>query len=92
MKTFTDYVIQNHPDPDSVYYANSGRWTDRLQSRWDQIDKLAQAYAEQEMVKFAKFVDDAGFVPKPDCVWLNFEAAIELTDAELLQKYREQNK
>jgi hypothetical protein len=81
--TFTEFVIQNHPDPNDVL----------VDCRIDELNKLAQAYADAQSLEFARFVDDAGFVPESDNIWINVgDDVLRLTDAELLQKYREQNK
>jgi len=79
MKTFTDYVIQNHPDPDTLQDG-----TMKGADRYDQLEKLAQAYADANAIEFAKWVDEQPLL-------VGYEQQ-EITWGKLLQKYREQNK
>jgi len=78
MKTFTDYVIQNHPDPDSI---------GDERTNWGEIGKLAQAYAYANAIEFAKFV-----LKQPLSIQIENSTITIQNESELLQKYREQNK
>ena len=40
---FTRFVINNHPDPDSIYGG-----------KWDEIEKMAEAYAHESFLEGVK--------------------------------------
>lgn len=47
---FTEFVIKNHPDPDSLVGDSLTKWT--------QIQKLAQQYADEEKKKLLEWISE----------------------------------
>ena len=76
MKNFIEYIINHHPDPDSLATGSD--------NKFDQFVKLAQAYADAQGVDVARWIVGK-MIDEPDFM-------LRHSDSELLQKYREQNK
>jgi hypothetical protein len=51
--SFTEFILNNHPDPDGFYRT----FIFEKYDDWEEMKKLAQAYADAQSLEFAKWAD-----------------------------------
>ena len=83
--TFTEFVIKKHPDPDSIY----GKVAEGY---WDAIDKLAQQYADEQSLEFAKQVDERYVLNTAMTYWFDPNTKEKFTHEQTLTRYHESQK
>lgn len=84
---FTEFVIKNHPDPDSLLYP----YVTMTPNIFEQLSGLAQQFADEQSIEFVNWIRENNFLYSPQShVWT--DGTLVLSNDSLLTRYHESQK